>query len=84
MKVPEPVSLIVKVLGLRAVANATPPGLIVFGVVEKFWLVMSQRTSSAEPSATGSPKVTEDNRANDTTALARIHLGAIFMLVLLS
>jgi hypothetical protein len=48
-KVPEPVNLIVKVLGFLAAANATPPGLIVFGVVVMSRLMMSHRTCSAPP-----------------------------------
>src|SRR6266567_7105428 len=42
--VPAPVSLIVKELGLLAAANATPPAVIVFGVVVGLRLMMSHRT----------------------------------------
>jgi len=46
-RVPEPVSLIFRVLGFRALANATPPALTVGGVVKKLRLTMSQRTCAA-------------------------------------
>ena len=46
-------------------------------------VMMSQRTWSAEPCTTGSPRVIDNNTAKDTTALTRIHLAAIFMFLLL-
>src|SRR6266852_4755156 len=85
MKVPEPVSLIVRVLGLRAAANATPPALAVAGVVAGLKLMMSQRTWSAEPPCiAGRPTVMHNNTAKDRTVIAEIHLAGIFMFVLLS
>jgi hypothetical protein len=45
---------------------------------------MSQRTWSAEPCTTGSPKVIDNNTAKDTTPLTRIHFDTILMFVLLA
>jgi hypothetical protein len=82
-KVPEPVSLIDRVLGFLAEANATPPALSVGGVVAAFMWMISQRTWSAAPCTTGSPKVIDNNTVKDTTALTRIHFDTILMFVLL-
>src|SRR6266849_10481723 len=83
-KVPEPVNLIFRVLGLLVLANATPPGLSVFGVVVGLKLMMSQRTKLACPWTAGRPAIMNNNTANDTTALTRIHFDNIFMSVLLA
>jgi len=83
-KVPEPVSLIDRVLGLLAEAKATPPALNVAGVVVGFMWMISQRTwSAAEPCTTGRPNIMHNNTAKDTTAVPAIHFLAIFMFVLL-
>src|SRR5712664_1789916 len=84
MKVPEPVSLIVRVLGLRAAAIAKPPALTVGGAVAASKLMMSQRTWSAEPCTTGRPTVMHKNAAKDTAALTRIHFDDIFTFVLIA
>src|SRR5215831_12604820 len=75
--VPEPVSLIDRVLGFLAEANATPPAVSVAGVVAVFMWMMSQRTWSAAPCTTGSPKVIDNNTVKDTTPLTRIHFDKI-------
>jgi hypothetical protein len=48
-KVPEPVNLMFRVVGFRADANASPPGLSV--VMGMSTLIMSQRTWAALPDA---------------------------------
>jgi hypothetical protein len=83
-KVPEPVSLIDRLLGFLAEANATPPAATVGrGVVALKWMI-SQRTCSAEACITGRPTIMHSNPAKDTTALTRIHFDTIFMFVLLA
>src|SRR5207249_9303943 len=82
--VPEPVSFIDRLLGFLAEANATPPALIVGGVVVASKWMISQRTWSAAPCTAGRPTVMHNNPPKDMTALAKIHFDTIFMFVLLA
>src|SRR5438876_7262985 len=84
LKVPEPVSLIDKLLGFLAEAKATPPGLSVLGVVAGFMWMISQRTWSAAARATGSQTGIANNPAKVTMAVTKIHFVAIFMFLLLA
>src|SRR5713226_3931888 len=79
-KVPEPVRVIVELS--FACADAMPPALVVSGGT-KVWLMISQRTCSAEPCTTGRPTIMHNNTAKDTTAIPEIHFALIFMFVLL-
>src|SRR5207244_9399213 len=84
IKVPEPVSLIDRLLGFLAEANAIPPALIVGGAVAALRWIISQRTWSAAPCTAGRPTVMHNNPTKDMTALAKIHFDTIFMFVLLA
>jgi hypothetical protein len=85
-KVPEPVSLIDRVLGFLAEANATPPALIVGGLVVASKWMTSQRTWSAAPSATEGRKINarKTAAAKDTAVLAKRDFPLILILLLLS
>ena len=83
-KVPEPVSLIDRVLGFLAEANATPPGVSVAGVVAGFMWMISQRTWSAAPCTTGRRNAIDNNTAKDTRAIGEINLAVILTFILLA
>jgi hypothetical protein len=83
-KVPQPVSLIDRLLGFLAEANATPPAVTVGGVVAALRWMISQRTWSADACITGRPMIMHNPKAKDTTALTRIHFDTILMFVLLA
>src|ERR1700757_5521352 len=76
-----------QLLGFLAETNATPPALTIptiGGVDNEVKWMMSQRTWSAAPCTTESPKVIDNNTAKDTTPLTRIHFDTILMFVLLA
>ncbi len=78
-KVPEPVSLIDRLLGFLAEANATPPALDVEGVVVGLKCWISQRTWSAEACITGRLLIMHNIAAEEITALTRINFEKILI-----